>query len=61
MSTSQPLEGSETAEELYEWSYDKVQDKWVKVTAKSSQGRKCGRCGCSCPCTCADCLYQCCS
>jgi len=46
------------AEEPYERAYDSVQNKWVEITAKNSQGRRCGRCGCNCPCTCADCLYQ---
>ncbi len=56
MSTSQTLE-----EEPYEWAYDAPQGKWVKVTAKNSNGRKCGRCGCACPCNCPDCLHHCCS
>jgi hypothetical protein len=51
----------ESDETLYEWLWDRVQNKWVKITAENSQGRKCGKCGCSCPCSCADCLYQCCS
>ncbi len=54
-------EGSGTTDELYEWFFDKIQNKWVKVTQANSKGRRCGNCGCSCPCTCADCLYQCCS
>ena len=54
-------EESGTEEELYEWFWDRVQNKWIKITPANSQGRKCGQCGCSCPCACADCLYQCCS
>ncbi|MGD0638531.1 MAG: hypothetical protein ABSA72_10885 [Nitrososphaerales archaeon] len=54
-------EGGAPEEELYEWIWDKVQNKWVKITPLNSDGRRCGHCGCSCPCTCADCLYQCCS
>jgi hypothetical protein len=51
----------ERSEEPYEWFFDKVQNKWIKVTSANSQGRRCGQCGCSCPCECADCLYQCCT
>lgn len=56
MSGPQTLE----EEEPYEWVCD-AQGNWAKVTAKNGNGRKCGRCGCACPCTCADCLYQCCA
>ena len=52
---------AEEGEELYEWYFDRVQNKWIKVTAANSNGRRCERCGCVCPCSCADCLYQCCS
>jgi hypothetical protein len=61
--TQGPAKGTaeEGEEEPYEWLWDRLQNKWVKVTPKNSQGRRCGRCGCSCPCACADCLHQCCS
>src|SRR5579862_2904090 len=59
--TPYPMQDSETTEELYEWAYDNVQNKWVKITAANSQGRKCGPCGCACPCRCSDCLFQCCA
>jgi len=33
----------------------------VKITAKNSHWRKCEKCGCQCPCSCADCKPFCCS
>lgn len=34
---------------------------WVKITTANSFGRKCAKCGCSCPCKCEDCREGCCS
>lgn len=61
MAIAEPAGGLESGEELYEWAYDEKEGKWVKITARNSHGRRCDRCGCDCPCRCADCLHQCCS
>jgi len=34
MSTLKSPEGSEAAQESYEWLWDKVQNMWVKITAR---------------------------
>jgi len=52
-------EKSSQQEELFEWAYEDGQ--WLKITPKNSNGRKCGKCGCNCPCRCDDCKIGCCS